>query len=243
MKTSVWSLPRPTITTSIISGAKRPWAVTQACRSSRRASARGSSTGPRKSAITPPSGLGGVFARLRLGATAASVVSGAKRGFERDWRAQTVNELVRGDDDDEATRCRGDDPLAGVRGAASLDQPAGGIDLVGAVDREVEAGDVVEWHDFSGHVSQRHWPSRARRRRMRHPEQIGRALGLERLPSSRFRGRRSSPAGSAAPPRERRRVSRQPRASVRPLEPRTLLASTTRAAIAASALWPQERGS
>ena len=42
---------------------------------------------------------------------------------------------------------RGDDLLARVRAAAALDEPAGRVDLVGAVDRDVEAVERVEGLD------------------------------------------------------------------------------------------------
>ena len=58
--------------------------------------------------------------------------------LERDRRSHPLDELVRRHDHDEAVRRRGDDPLARVRSAVSLDDPAVGGELVGAVDREVE---------------------------------------------------------------------------------------------------------
>ena len=59
--------------------------------------------------------------------------------LERDWRSEPLHELVRGDDHDEPVGRRGDGLFAGVRGATALDEPARGVDLVGSVDRDVEA--------------------------------------------------------------------------------------------------------
>ncbi len=60
------------------------------------------------------------------------------RAVDRRHRLRRV-----GDDDEAIGRC-GDELLAGVRGAASLHEPAVGSDLIGAVDRDVEAVDLVE---------------------------------------------------------------------------------------------------
>ena len=59
--------------------------------------------------------------------------------LERDRRRDPLHGLRRVGDDDEALGGGGDDLLARVGAAAALDQPAVGRDLVGAVDREVEA--------------------------------------------------------------------------------------------------------
>ena len=67
--------------------------------------------------------------------------------LERDGRPEVVHRLVRGGDDDEAVGRGGDDLLPRVRGAAALDEPAVGGDLVGAVDREVEPVEGVEGLD------------------------------------------------------------------------------------------------
>ena len=52
--------------------------------------------------------------------------------------------LVRRDDDHEAFGGGGHDPLPGLRSSPSLDQPSNRVHLVGPVDREVEAVQVVE---------------------------------------------------------------------------------------------------
>lgn len=41
----------------------------------------------------------------------------------------------------------GDDAFAGHGGAAAFDHVECGVDLVGAVEEEVDFGDVVEWDD------------------------------------------------------------------------------------------------
>ena len=67
-----------------------------------------------------------------------------RKQLERQRRPQPVDQLVGGSDDDEATGGGSDDLFAGVGSAAALDQPAVGVDLVGAVDRQVETGDRIE---------------------------------------------------------------------------------------------------
>ncbi len=64
--------------------------------------------------------------------------------LERDRRVDRVDGLRRVSDDDEALRRGGDDLLARVRAAAALDEPSVGVDLVGAVDRDVEPVELVE---------------------------------------------------------------------------------------------------
>src|SRR5207248_324520 len=63
--------------------------------------------------------------------------------LQRDRRRELAHELLRRDDDDEAARGPRDDLLARMRGAASLDQPPRGIDLVGSVDRDVQLAHLV----------------------------------------------------------------------------------------------------
>ncbi len=67
--------------------------------------------------------------------------------LERHRRVQRGDDLLGRDDHDEPARRRGDDLLAGLRRAAALDEPAGRVDLVGAVDREVELAERVEVFD------------------------------------------------------------------------------------------------
>ena len=67
---------------------------------------------------------------------------GAK--LQRDRGPDPVHRLRGVRDHDEALRRGGDDLLAGVGAAASLDQPMIGRDLVGAVDRDVEPIELVE---------------------------------------------------------------------------------------------------
>ncbi len=59
--------------------------------------------------------------------------------LERNRRAEPVDELVGGDDHDEAIGGRGDDLLSRVCCPASFHEPPSRIDLVGAVDRDVKA--------------------------------------------------------------------------------------------------------
>ena len=67
--------------------------------------------------------------------------------LERDGRVQPIDRLVGGHDDDEPVGGRGHDPLAGLRAAPALDQPAERVDLVGPVDGQVEPVDVGEGPD------------------------------------------------------------------------------------------------
>jgi hypothetical protein len=59
--------------------------------------------------------------------------------LERHGRRERIDGLRAVGDDDEPRGCRGDELLPGVRTAAALDQPPVRRDLVGAVDRQVEA--------------------------------------------------------------------------------------------------------
>ena len=86
--------------------------------------------------------------------------------LERHRRRQALDELVRGDDHDEAVGRSGDRLLARVRGTASLHEPARGRDLVGAVDRDVEAGErfrAAERLDVEAELASRLLGGRRRR--------------------------------------------------------------------------------
>jgi hypothetical protein len=78
-----------------------------------------------------------------------------RQQLERDRRHDPVDDLVRRRDHDEPLGRRRDDLLARMRAAAALDQPALGVDLVGAVDRDVEPLELLERLDLD--------PQRARR--------------------------------------------------------------------------------
>jgi hypothetical protein len=58
--------------------------------------------------------------------------------LQRDRRGEPLDELRRRDDDDEPVSRRGDDLLARVGAAATLDEPSVGRDGAGPVDRHVE---------------------------------------------------------------------------------------------------------
>src|SRR5205823_707283 len=73
--------------------------------------------------------------------------------LKRYRRRERLDELVGRGDDDEALRGGGDDLLARVRGAAALDQPAVGRDLVGAVDGDVEPGQALEGDDVQAELA------------------------------------------------------------------------------------------
>ena len=64
--------------------------------------------------------------------------------LERDRRRQRLDQLVRRGDHDEALGGTRDDLLARVGSAAALHEPPGRIDLIGAVDRDVEPVEAVE---------------------------------------------------------------------------------------------------
>ena len=115
-----------------------------ASRDRRAASAAGSSNSPRWSAIRLPSGLAGTSRQPGGGERGEGVLGPEAEDLERHRRVQRLDELVRGGDDDEAPRRGGDDLLARVGGAAALDEPAGGVDLVGPVDRDVQLAEGVE---------------------------------------------------------------------------------------------------
>ena len=157
-------------------------------------------------------------AQLDLGAEAGEGRAQAEgEQLQRHRRAERADRLARVGDDDEAPRRRGDDLLALVGGPAALDQPAVGGDLVGAVDRDVEAraasrtprpGSPASARSRSRPRSRRSGSRSARGRRSR-------AAGGRR--SSRCRGRSSS-RPRPAPPRPRRRSAsrrRLPRARTR----------------------------
>ena len=64
--------------------------------------------------------------------------------FERYWRHEPLDALLGRHDDDEAPGGRGHHLLARVGGAATLDQPAVGRHLIGAVDRDVQPFAALE---------------------------------------------------------------------------------------------------
>jgi hypothetical protein len=64
--------------------------------------------------------------------------------LERHGRPERIDDLVARGDHHEAVRRGRDDLLARVGAAAALDDPVRGIDLVGAVDRDVEPVELLE---------------------------------------------------------------------------------------------------
>src|SRR5262245_49300756 len=70
--------------------------------------------------------------------------SAVGQDLERNRRADRLDELVGGDDDDEALGGCRDDLFAREGRAPALDQPAAGGDLVGTVHGEIEAFELVE---------------------------------------------------------------------------------------------------
>jgi len=79
-----------------------------------------------------------------------------RQQLERDRRADPLDHLVARGDHDEARSRRRDDLLARVCAPAALDEPAVGIDLVGAVDRDVERVELLERLDVDPERARRH---------------------------------------------------------------------------------------
>ena len=99
----------------------------------------------------------------------ARVTHAAGEGQHLDWerkRAEARHRLARVDDDADASRGGGDHLLAEQRTAAALDRAQGRIDLVGAIDREVDARDGVEGPHRQTDAIGRALPSRSRWRRI-----------------------------------------------------------------------------
>ena len=121
---------RAMTTVATIEAGNSPCSTTPTVAESRAASTSGSSNSPVKSAMTPPSGLNGT-SRSR---TVPSRRSVAPRPYfeqlERDGRRQPLDELVGGDDHDEAVRRRRHRLLARVSRSAALDEPPVRRDLV-----------------------------------------------------------------------------------------------------------------
>ncbi len=133
--------------------------------------------------------------------------------LERDRRADLGDRLRGVGDDDEALGRRGDDLLAGVGAAASLDQPAVRRDLVGAVDREVEAVEAVEVLDRDPELAAPARWSRSRWRRSGSRARARRSRAAGGRPSSRSRDRRPCRPRPARPRPRRRAASRRRRSS------------------------------
>ena len=137
--------------------------------------------------------------------------------LERDRRPDRVDDLVASGDHDEAVGRRGDDLLARVRAAAALDEPAVGLDLVGAVDRDVEPVELLERLDRE--------PERARR-------DLGRDRGRDAADVEPARGERRQQVGDRRAGAEPDPVAvlapappppRPPRASRRRDQPSTVM--------------------
>ena len=67
--------------------------------------------------------------------------------LERHRGMEPLDRFVGGHDDHETSRRRRHDALAGMGPTAALDEPSGGIHLVGAVDGQVEPVDLGEGPD------------------------------------------------------------------------------------------------
>ncbi len=134
--------PLATNTSLTISGGKRPWAATPGSASQpRRQRRRIVETAAAVVGDDAAVGAARRVSQLDLGAEPLQGRGGAEaEQLQRHRTAQRVDRLARVGDDDEALGRRGDDLLAQVGAAAALDQPAVGGHLVGAVDRDVEAG-------------------------------------------------------------------------------------------------------
>ena len=133
--------------------------------------------------------------------------------FDRDRKtlAEPIDELLVIDHDDEALACRRDDLLAQQRAAMPLDQVEGAaLDLVGAVDREIDAAMLAECRERNAEPA-RHLGG-VLRGRDRDDRQ---ALRDASAPAPRRRRRPSSRCRGRAPCRSRRirRRARRRRAS------------------------------
>ena len=107
--------------------------------------------------------------------------------LERNRRADSLDELARVDDHDEAVGSSGDGLLTRVRSAASLDEPARGVDLIRTVDSDVEprgSVDAGEGLDAQAELAR----GRLRRGRRRHAAHVEAATRERR---KQIRDRRS----------------------------------------------------
>ena len=86
-------------------------------------------------------------AQDRLGQLAQSGRQSEGQELQRHRGVEPVDGLVRRHDDDEAVGGGRHDALAGVRTAAALDEPSGGIHLIGPVDGDVEPVHLGEGPD------------------------------------------------------------------------------------------------
>ena len=89
--------------------------------------------------MTPPSGLERHVAQRHRAEPPQRRRKPEVEKLERDRWHESLDELVRPHDHDEAVGRSGDCLLARVRGTATFDEPALRVDLVGSVDRDVEA--------------------------------------------------------------------------------------------------------
>ena len=139
--------------------------------------------------------------------------------LERDRGADLSDRLGRVGDHDEPLGRRGDDLLARVGAAAALDQPAVGGDLVGAVDRDVEAVEAVELLDLDPELRAPARWSRPRSRRSGSRPRGRRAPAAGGRPSSRSRARRPFRRRPARRPPRRQGASRRrgPRPTSNPI--------------------------
>ena len=99
----------------------------------------GSSTAPMKSAMTPPSGLGGTSRTSHRAQAPQRRREAEREELERDRGLQRVHRLGRVGDHHETVRRGSDDLLPGVRRPPALHQPTVRRHLVGPVDGDIEA--------------------------------------------------------------------------------------------------------
>ena len=126
------------------SGGNSPWSITPGVADSRAASAAGSSNVAAVVGDRAAVGAERHVAQLGLAERAQRRRDPERQQLERHRRPERVDDLVARGDHHEAVGRGRDDLLARVRAAAALDDPVVGIDLVGAVDRDVEPVELLE---------------------------------------------------------------------------------------------------
>ncbi len=180
---------RPTRTSETSSGGKRPCSTTPAVAERRDASTAGSPDRaqvvrdqPAVRARRHVAKLGGSDARERGADTVCEEL-------ERDRGADGLDELVGGDNDDEAIGGGRYDFLPRVRRSASLDHPAVGRDLVGAVHGDVEPLELVEGLDGQSELE---------RARLASPREV--ATQRKRSPRAASAGRKNADRRARAEP-------------------------------------------
>ena len=138
------SSPRAISTSWTSSGANSPWSITPG---RRRQPGRERGRVADLAAVVrdrPAVGAERDVAQLGLAEQRQRRGDPERQQLERHRWHDRVDDLVARGDHDEAVGRRRDDLLARVRAAAALDEPEVGRDLIGAVDRDVEAGELLE---------------------------------------------------------------------------------------------------